>query len=114
MRRSRWRPAGVAANLPVMNETVLRATLTYLEAESTRRYVSPHEISAVLIGLGDHDAAIDWLERAYREHDRALVWMTVHPRLDPLRGDPRFDAIVRRVTAPSAAAPLRGPPELTD
>jgi len=74
-----------------------RATLTYLEAESTRRYVSPHAIAAVLIGLGEYATAIDWLERAYREHDRALVWMNVHPRLDPLRGDPRFDAIVRRV-----------------
>ncbi len=74
-----------------------RETLTYLIDESKRRYVSPHAISAVLIGLGDHDAAIEWLERAYREHDRALVWMKVHPRLDPLRGDPRFEAIERRV-----------------
>jgi serine/threonine-protein kinase len=76
-----------------------RQTLAYLETESMRRYVSPHAIAAVLIGLGEHDAAIEWLERAYREHDRALVWMNVHPRLDPLRGNPRFDAIAKRVMA---------------
>ncbi len=79
-----------------------RATLAYLEAESTRRYVSPHAISAVLIGLGEYGTAIDWIERAYREHDRALVWMKVHPRLDPLRGNARFDSIVKRVMAGNA------------
>jgi len=75
-----------------------RQILERLIAESAKRQVSAHAIAAIHLGLGEREAAIDWLERAYRDHDRALVWIRVHPRLDPLRGDPRFEEIVRRVT----------------
>ncbi len=75
-----------------------RQILERLTAESLKRQVSAHAIAAIHLGLGEHEAALDWLERAYREHDRALVWVRVHPRLDPLRGHPRFEEIVRKVT----------------
>ena len=71
-----------------------RAILDRLIVERTQRYVSPHAIAVVHVGLGEHDAALDWLERAYESHDRALVWLRVHPRLDPLRGDPRFHRLL--------------------
>jgi hypothetical protein len=52
----------------------------------------------VYIGLGENDKAIDFLERAYRDHvgpDIALI--KVDPMLDPLRGNPRFEALVQKV-----------------
>ena len=39
-------------------------------------------------------AALDWLERAYAEHDQTLVWVKVHPRLDRLRGEARFQQLL--------------------
>ena len=75
----------------------VRRILDRLVADAEKQYVSPHAIAALLLGLGEHDQAIDWLERAYRERDRALVWIKVHPRLDPVRGNPRFEGIRRLV-----------------
>jgi tetratricopeptide (TPR) repeat protein len=74
-----------------------RQILERLIADSSKRQVSAHAIAAIHLGLGQHEDALDWLERAYREHDRALAWIRVHPRLDPVRGHPRFEEIVRRV-----------------
>jgi hypothetical protein len=39
---------------------------------------------------GECGLALDWLERAYVERDGTLVWLKVHPRLDSIRGEPRF------------------------
>lgn len=49
------------------------------------------------LGLGDHEQALAWLERAYQEHSNILLWVKVHPFFDPLRDDPRFADLVRRV-----------------
>ena len=67
-----------------------------LEARRAERPISSHAIAAIHLALGDEATALDTLERAYRERDRALVWLKVHPRLDLLRGHPRFAALVRR------------------
>lgn len=61
------------------------------------RYVSPYTIATVLAALGDRDRSFEWLEKALEERDPMMTFLLVHPRLDPLRGDPRFDALVRRV-----------------
>jgi hypothetical protein len=50
--------------------------------------------------LGDADAAVACLQQAYDAHDFWLVWMAREPRLDCLRGDPRFRALVARVGLP--------------
>ena len=49
------------------------------------------------MALGDHDEAFAWLERAFEERDRMMVSLRVHPRLDPLREDPRFTDLLRRM-----------------
>jgi len=49
------------------------------------------------IGLGDNDEAFTWFERAYQEKSSILKFLKVFPPYDPLRGDPRFQDLVRRV-----------------
>jgi hypothetical protein len=51
----------------------------------------------VYAGLGDKKNAFQWLEDAYRAHDVGTVYLKVDPCLDPLRGDPRFDNLLKRV-----------------
>ena len=59
-------------------------------------YLSPFELAAVSVAMGKHDEAIERLERAIAEPDKWLRWIAVDPRLDPLRDDPRFQAIRER------------------
>ncbi len=73
-----------------------------LELRHTR-YVSPYEIAVVYVGLGENDSAFEWLERAYQEHSSWLSYLNVEFRLDPLRSDPRFADLVRRVGLPRLA-----------
>jgi eukaryotic-like serine/threonine-protein kinase len=60
-------------------------------------YVSPFDVAIVYVGLGDRDQAFAWLEKAYQERTRPMLSLKVNPRLDPLRSDPRFVALVRRM-----------------
>ncbi len=57
-------------------------TLSQLQALSKKQYVSPLDIALVYTGLGDHDSAFRWLEKAYQERT-----MRIH---DSLRSDGRF------------------------
>jgi DNA-binding SARP family transcriptional activator/TolB-like protein len=64
----------------------------------SHRYVTdPIDIAKVYLGLGDRDRAIAWLRQAAREHFRTLVFLKVDPVLDPLRSDPRFQALLREL-----------------
>ena len=49
------------------------------------------------LGMGDKEAALTWLERAYAEHDNSMTALKVDPLLDPLRDDPRFQRLLVRV-----------------
>ena len=49
------------------------------------------------LGLGDNNGAFDWLEQAYKEQSNILQFLKVHPYFDPIRADPRFAYLVRRV-----------------
>ena len=52
----------------------------------------------IYIGLGDKTTAIQYLERCYRERENIdLNWIKVDPLLDPLRGDPQFEALVDKI-----------------
>ena len=50
-----------------------------------------------VLELGDREEAFVWLERAYREKSNLLQFVKVSPFFDPMRNDPRFDELVRRV-----------------
>lgn len=62
-----------------------------------QRYVSPYFIALVYVALGDWNAAFEWLEQAYQSRDEWLLWLGVEPKLDPLRSDPRFQDLLRRI-----------------
>lgn len=64
---------------------------------SKRRYVSPYGIGSIHACLGDAETALDWLEKAFAQHDQTLVWLKVHPRLDGLREHPRYRELLRKM-----------------
>ena len=71
--------------------------LDELEKLSERRYVSPYWLALVHAGLGDRTRALALLDRAYAERDVWLIWLGVEPRFDSLRGEPRFQELLRGV-----------------
>jgi DNA-binding winged helix-turn-helix (wHTH) protein/TolB-like protein len=77
-------------------ETAARAVLARLEQLATTRFVPPYAMALVHAGLGDPDAALASLERAERARDVHLVFLPVDPKWDPLRDDPRFEALLER------------------
>ncbi len=67
-------------------------------------YVSRFGIIWAYAGLGHKEQAFAWLERASEEHRDRIVWLNVDVLLEPLRSDPRFHDLVRRVGLPQAKA----------
>lgn len=64
------------------------------------QYVMSYHIAMIYSVLGDKDKAIAELETSVSERDYLLPRIRVEPFLDPLRGDPRFDSIVRQLNFP--------------
>jgi TolB-like protein/tetratricopeptide (TPR) repeat protein len=60
-------------------------------------YVPAAAFVNAYLGMGDKEQAFAWLERGYQEHSTILQFLKVHPFFDPLRDDPRFGELVRRV-----------------
>ena len=54
-------------------------------------------LAILYAGLGEKDQAFAWLEKAYQEHDAALTNLRVDPFFDPLRSDPRFQAMLKKM-----------------
>jgi tetratricopeptide (TPR) repeat protein len=78
-----------------------RQVLDELAAISDQRYVCPYEIALVHLGLGDRDETFRWLEKGFRDRSICMVYTKYDPRLRPLRGDPRYVDLVRRIGFPS-------------
>jgi serine/threonine protein kinase/Tfp pilus assembly protein PilF len=101
------------SGLPVMAEAYLgfalgrsgqheraRRTLRDLEARRSDESVSAYYLALVHFGLGETDLALHWLEATDQERPAETIltaWMKVDPLWDPLRPDPRFRAIMRRM-----------------
>jgi TolB-like protein/Tfp pilus assembly protein PilF/class 3 adenylate cyclase len=72
--------------------------LAELEEFSRRRYVRSYWRALLYLSLGNRDEAIRWLEKGVADHEGLeIAWIKVDPLLDPLRGDPRFAALVQKV-----------------
>ena len=78
-----------------------RALLSELRARSRMQHVSPFAFALVHTGLGERGTAIEALEEAYRHREWLLCVLKTEPIFDPLRGDPRFDDLLRRIDLPS-------------
>ena len=77
-----------------------RQVLATLEDVSRRRYVCGYEVGIVYLNLGDKDEAFRWLEKGFRDRSACMPYTKVDPRLDPLRSDPRYADLVRRIGFP--------------
>jgi serine/threonine protein kinase/tetratricopeptide (TPR) repeat protein len=86
------------------NTAEARRILAELTEARSRRVVSAWGIAAVHACLGDVDEAFRWLDTAIEERASGLILLRVHPRLDPIRTDPRYLALVRRLGLESAAS----------
>jgi len=63
-------------------------------------YVPAASLILAYLGLGEYDQAFLWLEEAYKELSNILQFLKVHPFFDPVRDDPRFKDLLRRIGLP--------------
>jgi tetratricopeptide (TPR) repeat protein len=74
--------------------------LQQLKRVSESRYVGPTSLFSVYVGLGDVDAAIEELTKAFDTHEGVVPIFTVDPAIDPVRDDARVKALLRRLGMP--------------
>jgi len=82
------------------NPAEARNILAQLKKMMTERYVAPFDIAVVYLALGERNQALDWLEKAYQDQSEMMLFLEMYPPMADLRGDPRFQDIVRRVRVP--------------
>ena len=74
-----------------------RQILDDLHRLAENQYILPYGFAFVHVGLGENDAALEWLEKAFQDRNSWMPFLQVEPRLDPLRSDPRFQDLLRRM-----------------
>ena len=80
------------------NKMEAEKILDHLKKLSKERYVSAYSFALVYLGLGDKEEALRWLEQSYQDRAGSDVgFIRVDPLLDPLRGDPRFEALAEKI-----------------
>src|SRR6266436_5517226 len=77
-----------------------RRTLADFHLLAQSRYVSSLYFAAVYTGLGEKSTAMDWLDKAYKERNDRLLYLNVDPMADPLRSEPRFQDLMKRLHLP--------------
>jgi len=85
-------------------EQEARAVLSKLHALAKERYVSPYHFAYVHTGLGEQDAAMDWLEQAYEERSGAIYGIKGSFLFQSLHGHPRFQALLAKMNLTVAGA----------
>jgi TolB-like protein/predicted negative regulator of RcsB-dependent stress response len=90
------------AKVSIGKQDEARQILAQLTEEAKARYVPAYAFAVIHLALGETDEALDWLEKAARDHDGLYSnYFKVDPYLDPLRGDPRFEALVSAILSGS-------------
>jgi TolB-like protein/DNA-binding winged helix-turn-helix (wHTH) protein/Tfp pilus assembly protein PilF len=82
-----------------------KALLDELHGRATLRHIPPSWFAMIYMNLGDVDRAVQWLETAFRTRDVYLVQLGVGPQFDPIRGDARYAALLRRMNFPEPEKP---------
>ena len=78
-------------------EGYCRKRLDLMKQHGMRFPIIPYNMARAHALLGERNQALDWLDKAFLEHSDHLVLLRVDPIFDPLRGEPRFAALLRRV-----------------
>jgi TolB-like protein/DNA-binding winged helix-turn-helix (wHTH) protein/Flp pilus assembly protein TadD len=86
-----------------------RGMLRTLESASQANYVPPYAMALINAGLGERESAYTWLERAYDARDVHLIYVTVDPKWDSYRADPRFEVLIVRCGFRRTASPTPSP-----
>jgi tetratricopeptide (TPR) repeat protein len=76
-------------------------SIEHLMAAAKQRYTPAFAVALAYAGLGDKDQTLAWLDRAYEERFARLAYIQQETFWDPLRPDPRFGEMVRRIGAPA-------------
>jgi TolB-like protein/tRNA A-37 threonylcarbamoyl transferase component Bud32/Tfp pilus assembly protein PilF len=71
--------------------------LSDLALRSKTGYIPPTYLARVYVGLGERGQALEWLEKGYAARDSHMAFLGVEPAFDPLRSDPRFVDLLRRL-----------------
>src|SRR5256884_1356710 len=79
------------------NRREAEKVLQTLSDRAKKSYVSPFDLALIYAALGEKDKAFALLDKAVAERSTFLVYSKWEPRLDPLRSDPRFQELLRRV-----------------
>jgi TolB-like protein/Flp pilus assembly protein TadD len=79
------------------DSTRARAELEDLKKRSLGGEVLPFNLAVVYVGLGDHQRALDYLERAYAADSQWMGWLKEDRMFDPLRSEPRFVALMKKL-----------------
>ncbi len=87
-----------------------RALLTERLENAKTNYAPPTDIAAIYVGLGENNEAFSWLEKGYQVRDTWMVFLGMLPQFESLRGDPRFDDLLRRVGLPLPTLRSSDPP----
>ena len=74
-----------------------RRILAELQERAKSRYVPEAAFAQIYAGLGEREAALDHLEKAFTERDSSMVFLKVEPKWDSLRNDPRFVELMRKM-----------------
>ncbi len=74
-----------------------RHALAKLQELNRRQPMDPAVIAWAYAGMGNKDQTFVWLEKAYAQHSNIMTTLKVEPAFDPLRSDPRFQDLMRRV-----------------
>ncbi|HEX7088120.1 MAG TPA: tetratricopeptide repeat protein, partial [Vicinamibacterales bacterium] len=74
-----------------------RAIVEELRQRSRTEYVTPLAYAWIYTAMGEHDAALDWLERTAAARSTTMAFLLVVPELQTLAGHPRFEALVARL-----------------
>jgi len=98
-----WVPSTVSARGQALalsgNKDAARACLRELEAIARARYVPSTCFAILHLGLAETSKSLDWLEKSCEQHELSTSSIIIHHLWDPLRGDSRFERLVRRVAS---------------
>jgi tetratricopeptide (TPR) repeat protein len=79
------------------NSSAARNILDTLSALNKTEHVSPFFFALVYAGLNDKEKALEWLQKAYEEKSGSVRYLKMEPRLQSLRNEPRYIALMKKI-----------------